>query len=106
MIFGTRHNSNALANKTTGDQNLQVRVNGAGAFVTFHVVPDDSLVTTLGGASPLGDGAGGVFMGSVDVKAEVTANGTYNFQWTTAGVDVAALLLYDVQVGLIVTYSL
>ena len=106
VIFGSRHNSNALGNKTTNAQNLQVQKSAGGSYTTFHVVPDDSLVTTLGGTTPLGDGAGGVFMGSLDVKAEVSANGTYNLKWTSAGVDVASLILYDVQVGLIITYSL
>ena len=67
---------------------------------------DNSIPTAVGGTSPDGDGPGGVFMGSVDVKSEVSANGTYNLKWASALVDVADLYLYDIQVGLLVTYSL
>lgn len=106
LMIGSRHNSNAAANKTTNAQNLQVQNSAAGTYTTFHVMPDDSLPTAAGGTSPTGDGPGQVVMGSVDVKAEVSANGTYNLRWASAGVDVASLILYDVQVGLVVTYSL
>lgn len=43
--------------------------------------------------------AGDVVIGDNDIKATVSGNGTYNVRWISALVDLANLVLNDVQVG-------
>lgn len=99
--FRVIENSNVAANKLQGDQNIQVQKGGAGGYATGIALVDDLLGI---GAGPLREG-GDVLMGNTNLAAKVTANDTYNFQWTASLVDVANLNFCDVQTGLRIWYS-
>jgi len=100
------HNTNAAANSINGAQVLQVQKAAAGTYTTFFTFAAGSLDTPPGGAArPLGNDAGFFVLGGIDVKGEVSANGTYNLKWTSALASVAVLVLYDVQAFLVITYN-
>ena len=100
-IFKFRMLSNAgAANKLTGDQHIQIQKNGAGGFADAISLVDDQF--NIGAAAREG---GDVVIGDHNVVAKVDAVATYNFQWTNAVADVAALTFNDVQCGLRIWYS-
>lgn len=82
------------SNAIKGAQNIQVR-KGAGAWATAINLPDN-LWTVAASTREAGD----VLIGDNDVKTTVDGDGTYNFQFTNALVDLANLRLNDVLVGL------
>ncbi len=94
-------NTNVAANKLSGAQNIQIRKNGAGSYVTALSLVDD-LFTLAASTREAFD----VMMGNNDIVAKVDGDGTYNFQWTLAVADVANLQLNDVQTGLRVWFRL
>jgi len=81
-------------NAIQGAQNIQVR-KGAGAWASAINLPDN-LWTVAASTREAGD----VLVGDNDVKTTVDGDGTYNFQFTSALVDLAVLRLNDVLVGL------
>ncbi len=81
-------------NAINGAQNIQVR-KGAGAWANAINLPDN-LWTVAASTREAGD----VLIGDNDVKATVDGDGTYNFQFDNAAVDLASLRLNDVMVGL------
>jgi len=88
------------ANKLSGVQHIQVQKGGAGGYADAISLIDDML--TIAAAAV--DAPGDVIMGDHNIVAKVTANDTYNFQWTNALADVANLTLNDVQTGLRIWY--
>ena len=81
-------------NAINGAQNIQVR-KAAGAWVNAINLPNN-LWTVAASTREAGD----VLIGDNDVKATVDGDGTYNFQFDEALVDLASLRLNDVLVGL------
>ena len=81
-------------NAINGAQNIQVR-KAAGAWVNAINLPDNLWTVALSTRE-----SGDVLIGDNDVKATVDGDGTYNFQFDEALVDLASLRLNDVMVGL------
>lgn len=102
-IFKARSISNAgAANKLTGAQEIQIQKGGAGGFVdAINFVVDEFKI-----AAAAVDAPADVIIGAINVVAKVTGNDTYNFQWTDAVADVAALTFNDVQMGIRVWFTL
>jgi len=82
------------ANAINGAQNIQVR-KGVGAWANAINLADNQW-TVAASTRESGD----VLIGDNDVKATVDGDGTYNFQFDEALVDLASLRLNDVLVGL------
>jgi len=81
-------------NAINGAQNIQVR-KGVGVWANAINLPDN-LWTVAASTREAGD----VLIGDNDVKATVDGDGTYNFQFDEALVDLASLRLNDVMIGL------
>jgi hypothetical protein len=94
-------NTNAAANNIAGAQNIQVQKGGAGGYVTGIALVDLLFALAATTREP-----GDVFMGNTDLAAKVTANDTYNFQWTNGVAAQNNLVFDDVQVGLRIWYRL
>jgi len=99
--FRIIENSNVAANRVHGAQKIQIQKGGGGGYVDCISLTD--LMFALA-AGPLREG-GDVLMGDIDVHAKVTANDTYNLQWLNAAADVASLVLYDIQTGIRIWFS-
>ncbi len=84
-----------------GTEHIQVKETASGSFVDAIKLVAAQWLT---GASVTR--SGNVYFGSIDIKAEVDANGTYEFQIENADVTAGNLLLRDVQCGLIVLFTL
>jgi len=82
------------ANAINVAQNIQVRKAG-GTWVPAINLADNQW-TVAASTRESGD----VLIGDNDVKATVDGDGTYNFQFASAAVDLAVLRLNDVLVGL------
>ena len=82
------------ANAINGAQNIQVR-KAAGAWVAAINLGNNQW-TVAASTRESGD----VLIGDNDLKATVDGDGTYNFQFASAAVDLASLRLNDVIVGL------
>ena len=93
-------NTNAAGNKLNGAQEIQVKETVAGSWTDAINFLDDDI--QVDGSTTDG---GDVVMGNVDVKGEVTGNGTYDLQWDEASVDSDSLVFYSVQVGLVVEWT-
>lgn len=84
-------NTNASANKVNGAQNIQIKKSVGGTWTNCVSVLDDALrvpATTRDMGRLLGV--------PVDCKSEVTGNGTYDLQWTSAQMDLSSMYLDDV----------
>lgn len=93
-------NTNVAANKLAGAQDIQVRTDAPGAWADAINLLDDM----FGIAASTREG-GDVIIGALDIKATVTGDDTYNFQWDEAVADVAALNFNDAQTGLRIYYT-
>jgi hypothetical protein len=82
------------SNAIKGTQYIQVRKSG-GSWVNTINLPDN-LWTVAASTREAGD----VLIGDIDVKTAVDGDGTYNFKFQNALVDLANLRLNDVLVGL------
>lgn len=82
------------ANGIKGAQNIQVRKVGGSWVNAINLADNQWLVATSTRES------GDILIGDNDVKATVDGDGTYNFQFASALVDLASLRLNDVLVGL------
>lgn len=87
-------------NGINGAQNIQARL-AAGSWVNAINLPDNQWLVAASTRE-----AGDVLIGDNDLKTTVTADGTYNFQFANAAVDLASLRLNDVLVGLRVYFTL
>ena len=79
---------------------VQVKESVAGVFTDAITIVDDAIQV----AASTRDG-GDVIVGGIDVKAEVDADDTYDFQLDDILADGANLLLRDLQVGLRVVWT-
>ena len=103
VLFKYRKASDTSAgvNKLSGNQNLQIQKDPAGAFATAIVLSDD-MIHVLASSETGGD----VVVGLIDVKATVNAwNQAYNLKITNAKSDGDNLNLYDIQTILRVYYG-
>ncbi len=82
------------ANGIKGTQNIQVRKVGGSWVNAINLADNQWLVAAS--TREFGD----ILIGDNDVKATVDGDGTYNFQFASALVDLASLRLNDVLVGL------
>ena len=82
------------ANAIQGAQNIQVRKSGGSWVPAINL--DDDQWTVAASTRESGD----VLVGDNDVKTTVDGNGTYNFKFANALVDLASLRLNDVMIGL------
>jgi hypothetical protein len=98
--FRTVENSNAAVNGLDGAQHIQVRTAAPGAFADSISLPT-AIFALAGNTRETGD----VLIGDHNISATVTANDTYNFQWTDAHALQASLLYNDCQTGLRIWYS-
>jgi len=98
--FRMIENTNAGANKLSGAQNIQVRVDTPGAWANAVPFVDDQF-----GVDAETREGGDCIIGNVDLVGTVTAfNDGYEFQWDEAVADLASIVLNDVQTFLIVSY--
>jgi hypothetical protein len=88
-----------IANKLQGAQNIQVNFAG-GAFLSAIALADDLFAVAIATRE-----MGTVVIGSVDVKATVTGNGTCTFQIDAARADQNNLNFNDYQVGIRVYFT-
>lgn len=100
--YASREDSSGSANMTDAAQTMSIdAAAGRDSVVTAINLPTDSFAT----AASTKEG-GDVVFGDNDVSAEVTGNGTYYSTWELADVDGASLTFTDVQIGLLIWYSL
>ena len=98
--FRMIENTNAGANKLSGAQDIQVRVDTPGAWADGINFVDDQ----FGVAASTREG-GDCIIGTIDLVGTVTAfNDGYEFQWDEAVADQSNLVFNDVQTFLIVSY--
>lgn len=99
---GKRVESGGAGNATVSAQVMSIdSASGRGSVVTAINVPDNSFHTAANATE-----YGLPIIGDNDVSAEVTGNGTFYPTWELADVDAASLTFHDVQVGLLIWYSL
>jgi len=84
-------NTNAAANKVNGAQNIQIQKTVGGVWTTCASILDDALRVS-GSTRDVGRLLGA----PVDCKSEVSANGNYNLQWTSARMDLDSMNFDDV----------
>ncbi len=102
LKYRVAEDTSAVANKisTAGaTPAVQVKEAASGSFIDAITIVDDTIEV----AASVRDG-GDVVVGDIDVKAEVAANATYDFQIEDVLADGANLLLRDLQVGLRVVW--
>ena len=87
-------NTNVAANKLQGAQNIEVNFDG-GAFVDAIPLADDLFAVALSTRE-----MGTAIVGSIDVKATVTGNGTCTFRIDAARADQNNLNFNDYQIGI------
>ena len=91
----------AGTNALEGATSIQVKETSAGSF-TNAITFVDALFTLAQDTREGGD----VIVGAIDVATEVDANDGYSFQWTSAEAEEIGLKFNEIQMGLLVTYSL
>ncbi len=103
VSIGQFEDTSASANSVVlaGTEHIQVKETAAGSYTDAIKMVAAQWLTAASEKR-----AGGVYFGSIDIKAEVNANDGYSFQIENADVTGANLLLRDVQCGLIVWYTL
>lgn len=84
-------NTNAAANKVNGAQYIQIQKAVGGTWTNCVSILDDALRV------PASTRDMGRLLGApVDCKSEVTANGSYDLQWTNARADLDSMYFDDV----------
>jgi hypothetical protein len=94
-------NTNGASNELNGAQYIQGRDDTPGAWANAIQFVTDMFEVAATTREP-----GMEIVGQANVSATVDGNDTYNFQWAQAVADLADILIKDVQIGLIVWYSL
>jgi hypothetical protein len=89
-------NGSVSPNQTNGPQFIQVKETTAGSFVNAILLPDLTFNVVAGG-----EGMGDMVPGVIDVSAQVTGPGTYDFRWLNSLAAYASLTFYDVQMWLL-----
>lgn len=92
-------NTNVAANKLNGAQNIEVNFNGGGFIDAIALAGD------LFGVAATTREMGTVIVGSIDVKATVTGNGTCTFRIDSAKADLDNLNFNDYQVGVRIYFT-
>lgn len=103
MIENTNaDNANNLDGATVANtsQVIQVKETAAGTYTDAIKFVD----TQFGIAKATREG-GDVFIGNIDIAAEVDGNGSYTFQWLLAKAAQDFINFNDIQVGLKILYS-
>jgi len=98
--IGAVENTGAGVNKFNGAQYIQINKD-AGGWNNALLIPDDFMA--IGAATREG---GDVLMGTIDISAIVTGNGTYTIQIHDALVDLDFMLWNNVQTFLLIEYSI
>ena len=80
---------------------VQVRTDAPGAWSDAILIVDAQWLTPASGTT-----AGGLILGTIDVKSVVAADDGYDIQFDQLEATGANLLLRDVQAGIVVEYSL
>jgi len=99
FMWRALENTNVAANKLNGVQHIEVNFNG-GAFIDAINWADD-----LFGVADRTREMGSAILGSIDVKATVTGNGTCTFRIDAARADQDNLNFNDYQVGIRVFFT-
>lgn len=97
-VVGNTHAT--LANNLSGAQHIQIQKGGGGGYADCI-----SLVDLMFAIAAVNREGGDVMIGDHNVVAKVSANDTYNFQWTSANAAQANLVFYDIQTGIRIWYS-
>jgi hypothetical protein len=102
MKFGGTEDTSTAENKLVVDaaEHIQVDKTG-GTYIDAIALINNALLT---GAS--GTRGGDVWIGALDISAEVDGDDTYEFQWEDADVTGDSLLVRDLQTGLRVYFTL
>ena len=102
MVENTYDGANALDGASVADttQVIQVKETTAGGYIDAINFADDQFTFTA-----LGREGGDVFIGQVDVSAQVDAIGSYTFQWKMRKADGDFILFNDIQMGIRIWYS-
>ncbi|KKN35590.1 hypothetical protein LCGC14_0782000 [marine sediment metagenome] len=93
-------NTNGSANNLNGAQDIEVKESAAGSWIAAI-----NLAASMWAVAASTREAGDVLIGDIDVKAQVTGNGTYNLQLAMADAAQNNLVLNDVLVGLKVSWT-
>ncbi|MBA7672509.1 hypothetical protein ES703_80686 [subsurface metagenome] len=103
MVENTYDGANALDGPTVADtsQVIQVKETTAGAYIDAINFADNQFTFT-----ELGREGGDVFIGQVDIAAQVDANGSYTFQWLLRKSDGDFIIFNDIQMGIRIWYSI
>ena len=99
--YGSLENTNAAVNDLDAaalTPAVQVRV-AAGAYIDGI-----DLVDEMFSVAASARGGGDLLVGAINVQAQVTGNGTYNFQLDDVRATGNNLLLHDVQTGLLIEW--
>lgn len=80
---------------------IQVKDDGGCDWTDVITVVDSTVAVAASGKE-----GGDIWLGAIDVKAEVSGNDTYDFQWDDAEADGGNLVFRDVQTGLRIYWTL
>jgi hypothetical protein len=101
MRWRMTQNTNGAGNSVSGAQNIQAKMDVGGAYITAFAFAGGEIAvpaTTREGGS--------LIQGTSDITAQVPANGAQmDFQWTSALAAQAVLNFVDVQMGVMIYYS-
>jgi len=104
LMIGLFRDTSTADNAVNGATGLQVDADVAyGSLVAAITIPDNSWKVDVS-TSP--DRGGELIMGTIDVKAEVTGNGTYYARLENIAVDGNNMMLEDVSWGLRIDFTL
>ena len=101
LMFRAVEDSSGGANQVNGAQMIEVRDDTPGTWTDAIDIVDNAFEVAANAKE-----GGTVIIGDRDIKSEVDADDTYNFQWDEAAVDAASMEFFDVQTGLRIYFTL